>query len=288
MSILSRVSAVEAPVSTLLPTCASPECQGRRPLWGFWRRHQGIRAQGQWYCSAECFRKAVATSVATLSARRRPRHETPASRMPLGLLLISQGRLCDEQVHEALDAQRRTGGKIGSYLRQSGAITDEDLTRALGQQSGCPVLSLDRVVPLADKVPFWLRRRNRILPVYWSQARDTLWLAFADPVRYAVLTAIEQMLECRCDPCMVNEESLSRALEGIDRQSLRHEAFFRTVVPAEIASIAVSYALQLQADQVRWVECAGDFWMRFTAGQQVSDVGFGPGDSAHLPAPERH
>jgi hypothetical protein len=277
MKLLPWLSGSNVSTPLFLPNCASPECDGRRALLGLWWRDEGITAQGQWYCSADCCRKAVLRSVsALLAAAKRPK--PLPNRMPLGLLLVSQGRLREEQVRAALEAQRQSGeGMIGSWLRRAGAISPETLTRALGQQSNCPVLALDRVVPLPDRVPYYLRRRQRVLPVYWSSARNTLWIAFASPVRHSVLHTIEQVLGCRCDPCMVDEDALDRALEaGGGRQALQHETVFQDVTAPDIASIAISYAAQLQARQVRWVECAGDIWMRFTAGDRTSDVFFEP------------
>ena len=132
------------------------------------------------------------------------------------------------------------------------------------------------MVPLPDRVPYHFRQRQHVLPVYWSAARNTLWVAFSSAVRHSVLRAVEQILDCRCDPCMVDEGALAQALEGSGRLTLQHETVFRAVGAAEIASIAVSYAAQLEARQMRWTECDGDIWMRFTAGERVSDVFFEP------------
>ncbi len=257
-----------------LPTCAAAECGERRPLLGLWWRDEGLTAEGRWYCSAECCRDTVLHSVSTMLVASR-RHQPALNRMPLGLLLVSQGKLREEQVREALEAQRANGtGMIGSWLRRAGAITPDELTRALGQQSNCPVLALERVVPLVDRLPMHWCGRQRVLPVYWSAARNTLWLAFDSPVRYGVLRAVEQMMECRCDPCMVDEESLGRAMEEAQRRNRLEETVFRTLPPAEIAAVTVSYAAQLQAREVRWVECAGEIWVRFIGRDRSSDVFF--------------
>jgi hypothetical protein len=262
----------------VMSDCAAPGCSGRKPLLGLWWKDEGVTAQGRWYCSAECCREAVQRSVAAMLAASR--RQPALNRMPLGLLLVSQGRLREEQVREALEAQRASGeGRIGSWLRRSGAITAEELTRALGQQSNCPVLALEKVAPLADRLPLHWCRRQRVLPVYWSQARNTLWLAFGSPVRYAALRAVEQILECRCDPCMVDEEALGRALENAGRLGDEPETVFRALPASEIAAITVSYAAQLQAREVRWVECGGDIWVRFLGRERRSDIFFeGPGE----------
>ncbi len=257
----------------VLSNCAAPNCGGRRPLLGLWWRDEGLTAQGRWYCSAECCRDTMLHAVGAMLAvsRRRP---PVTNRMPLGLLLVSQGRLNEEQVRAALEAQRASGeGRIGSWLRRSGAISSDDLTRALGQQSNCPVLALERVTPLPDRVPRHWCLRHQVLPVYWSAARNTLWMAFASPVRYAVLRAVEQILDCRCDPCMVEEVALGRALE-VPGRSEQQETVFRALPAAEIAAVTVSYAAQLQAREVRWVECAGDIWVRFLGRDRMSDIFF--------------
>ena len=64
-------------------------------------------------------------------------------RIPIGLLMLSQGWITQEQLRRALDAQREAGGKarIGKWLMQQCNLSEEQVTRALSMQWGCPVLS---------------------------------------------------------------------------------------------------------------------------------------------------
>lgn len=58
----------------------------------------------------------------------------------LGELLVARGACTAEQVAEALENQVIYGGRIGTNLVELGAVGEEALAQALGQQHGCPAL----------------------------------------------------------------------------------------------------------------------------------------------------
>jgi UTP--glucose-1-phosphate uridylyltransferase len=70
--------------------------------------------------------------------RLMPRPEELKGR-PLGRVLTRMGRLSREQVVQALDRQKRTGGKLGEVLVQMGFVRAEDIEAALAAQRGQPV-----------------------------------------------------------------------------------------------------------------------------------------------------
>jgi hypothetical protein len=58
--------------------------------------------------------------------------------------MMEQGWITQAQLRRALDAQKtRSGGRIGEWLVRQGAITESHVTRALGLQWSCPVLSTE-------------------------------------------------------------------------------------------------------------------------------------------------
>ncbi len=59
--------------------------------------------------------------------------------MKLGEMLQRNGRITAEQVDEAVEKQRRAGGKIGSLLVELGHIDPETLTVYLGLELGIPI-----------------------------------------------------------------------------------------------------------------------------------------------------
>jgi hypothetical protein len=56
---------------------------------------------------------------------------------PIGLLLLSRGAITDEQLKRALLLQREKGsGKIGKFLREIRAASEQDITEGLAAQWG--------------------------------------------------------------------------------------------------------------------------------------------------------
>jgi hypothetical protein len=60
-------------------------------------------------------------------------------RVPLGQVLVRQGRVSDEDINEALAEQARNGKLIGEILLESGAVSPPALTRALEEQAEAAV-----------------------------------------------------------------------------------------------------------------------------------------------------
>ncbi|HCJ66706.1 MAG TPA: type II secretion system protein GspE, partial [Elusimicrobia bacterium] len=60
----------------------------------------------------------------------------------LGDLLVDLGIISREQLQQALEVQRQTGGKLGRILIQLGFVTEEVLLYFLGKQAGVSYVSL--------------------------------------------------------------------------------------------------------------------------------------------------
>jgi type IV pilus assembly protein PilB len=57
-----------------------------------------------------------------------PRH---LSRRKIGEILVSEGKISDEQLKEALEVQKSDGRNLGKILVSLGHVTPDDLARAL-------------------------------------------------------------------------------------------------------------------------------------------------------------
>ena len=70
--------------------------------------------------------------------------ETHRHRIPLGLAMLEQGWISQKDLRAALGAQRSAGsGKLGEWLVRQRSASEERVTRTLGLQWGCPVLSVE-------------------------------------------------------------------------------------------------------------------------------------------------
>ena len=78
---------------------------------------------------------AAAPPAAAARAAATPRVEDLKGR-PIGRVLTKMGRLSREQVVQALDRQKKSGGKLGDVLVQMGLVRREDVDAALAAQRG--------------------------------------------------------------------------------------------------------------------------------------------------------
>ncbi len=260
-----------------LPDCGEEECSLRRRLW---RRLQWwnstIELQGTRYCAPQCFEQALCQCFLGISPRTasaaRPQH-----RIPLGLLMLSRGQLTNQQLRAALEAQHGSGRRLGECLERMGFATEQQVTTALGLQWACPVLTLSENPDwsCAELLPFRLIESFRMLPIQFVKATHTFYLAFSDGIDYSALYAIEQMLSCRTEACLVSRSAMERGLEQIGHARRAGDFLFEGWRQArEMARITCGHVLKLGASQVRVVGCAGLVWVRLAAGRDTAHLLF--------------
>lgn len=260
-------------------TCENPSCRQRRIFWPAWlRKEEGICLQGLWYCGPECFENAAQAALFRLlpAVEEGPKRN---HRIPIGLLLLSRGTINDEQLKRALLLQRQKGsGKIGKFLREIRAATEQDITEGLAAQWGCPVYPLGKgreFLECAALLPLTLLEAGRMLPVHYLRLQKTLYMAFVEGVDRTALYAVEQMLKLRTVPCIVSESDLMGAFESFRSLAGAPTAVFESSTgPVEMARTTRSYAWQVGARDV-WVARSGRFiWIRMQTAQEYKDILF--------------
>jgi hypothetical protein len=166
----------------------------------------------------------------------------------------------------ALEAQSAGGhGRIGEWLVELGSATELQVTGALGAQWACPVFPGPRVASsaCAGTVPLPLLENFRMLPVQFVAATRVLYIAFGAPVNYGVLYAIEQMLGCRTEPCIVSDRCLNVALECLAGERHTGDRLFeRWCDVDEMARLTAGYALKFVDPTVRIMACGEYIWVR--------------------------
>ena len=259
--------------------CASADCPHNGKFWSAWLHATSVvEFEGRRYCGLSCLKASVAFRVHTLLASFR--QEKPrAFRLPLGLLLIHQGALTQEQLRSALHQQRELGrGRIGDWLLQLGMVSEEQLTQALGQQWACPVFPLELQPSKAswsDLLPVPLLESACAVPVHASPDGRLVHLAFADRVDHTLLYAVEQMLGCRTVACVASATSIARLLEHFRRTAAREETSFDTVRdPRDVTSTISNYAEELHATRISLARAAAYIWVRFHRNRSTRDLLF--------------
>jgi type IV pilus assembly protein PilB len=86
----------------------------------------------------------------------------------IGEILIGNGALTREALHEALEQQRESGALLGEVLLAMNLVTEQDLARALAHEAGVPFMPLDGQAAdaaAASLVPEPLARRHLVAPL---------------------------------------------------------------------------------------------------------------------------
>ena len=257
--------------------CANDAC-GDASSWILeWMRHRnrGIQMLSNWYCSPQCFESGLCRHIQQLLSRQAP--VARGWRLPLGLVLLSQGAIDKTQLASALNSQRNSGnGRIGDWLLSMGAVDEQQITKALGEQHCCPVLKSARLCPeFAQWIPFQVLERHGVVPVHYAERTRTLYLAFSERVDRSLLYAIEQILSCRAEACVVPEREMKVQMEAARCVPRPAEVLFEAEQsPSEIARISRSYAVQFQSSEAR-LAIAGEYvWIRLSRPKQTFNILF--------------
>ena len=93
----------------------------------------------------------------------------------IGDLLVKEKVISGDQLTQALDFQKKNGGRLGSCLVKLNFVSEEDVTTFLSRQYGVPSINLDHfeVDPAIIKlIPAETARKYQILPLSRSGASD--------------------------------------------------------------------------------------------------------------------
>jgi MSHA biogenesis protein MshE len=139
----------------------------------------------------------------------------------LGEILVQQKLLSEEQLKNALAAQKKTGRRLGRVVIELGFVTEEQISQALARQLGVPFVNLKhyklkREVTL--KLPETQARRYRALAL--DEAGDHYRVAMADPTDLAAYDGLTAALKRNIELVVVTETEL---LQVIDRTYRRTE-----------------------------------------------------------------
>jgi hypothetical protein len=185
----------------LFPRCANPRCAtGWLHLW---RSRRAPAFEGRWVCSPECMGELVASAVRREMDGGDTAQPSP-HRLPMGLMLVEQGRITAGQLHQALRAQRRareeTGetARLGEWLIRSGVLEEPALSHALSAQWNCPVYSLVNYGPeeVAAAMPGFLCEALGALPVR-AVGSKLLHVAFSGRIDRSLSYALERITGMR-------------------------------------------------------------------------------------------
>jgi type IV pilus assembly protein PilB len=132
----------------------------------------------------------------------------------LGELLLKENMVSPQQLQDALNHQKMSGGKLGKAFVSLGFVKDEEITSLLSRQYGVPSINLDHfeVDPAIIKIiPAETARKYQVLPL--SRSGATLTIAMADPTNVFAMDDIKFMTGYNVEPVVASESALEDAID---------------------------------------------------------------------------
>src|SRR5271165_6317448 len=131
----------------------------------------------------------------------------------LGEILVKDSLISADQLKQALDYQKKSGGRLGTCLVKLGLVSDDDITAVLSRQYGVPSINLKfyEVDPAVIKlVPQETAVRYQIVPL--SRVGSTLTIAMTDPTNVFAMDDIKFMTGFNVEPVVASETAISEAI----------------------------------------------------------------------------
>src|SRR3974377_2487483 len=130
-------------------------------------------------------------------------------------ILVKDSLISADQLKQALEYQKRNGGRLGTCLVKLGLVSDDDITAVLSRQYGVPSINLKfyEVDPAVVKlIPQETAVRYQIVPL--SRVGSTLTIAMTDPTNVFAMDDIKFRTGVKGEPVGASETAIS---EGIHK-----------------------------------------------------------------------
>jgi type IV pilus assembly protein PilB len=134
----------------------------------------------------------------------------------IGALLISEGLISSEQLAQALQEQRSSGGRLGYTLVKLGIVEELTLTRLLARQYKIPAVDLTKsdIDPaLVRLVPAEIAIQHLVLPL--KREGRVLYVAMADPTNIRVIDDLKFRTRSDIYPVIAGEYTLRTMIERV-------------------------------------------------------------------------
>ncbi len=198
-------------LARMFPRCGHSRCSSGRVR--LWRNSRVPVFEGRWACSAACLRAMVEAAVGREGPGESQEHGESLPRIPLGLMLLEQGQISEQQLREAMENSRNGSEAIElkDWLLSSGLLSEAALTRAISAQWNCPVfvLSGSRTEPTASVLPRFLSEAIGVLPVRVTGGR-MVCLAFSERIDRSLSYAVEHITGLRVAAGIARESEFRR------------------------------------------------------------------------------
>lgn len=139
----------------------------------------GKMQDGKWFCSQRCYTIFLADQ---LIMDKRSGLGRTLGRVKLGMLLVKNNLISEEQLSAALAERSRSYKKLGEILVESGQITERELRAVISLQTGASPVDLNPrlKVKLKDEIPFKLINEFHFIVFDFDEESRIIMVALYD------------------------------------------------------------------------------------------------------------
>jgi type IV pilus assembly protein PilB len=132
----------------------------------------------------------------------------------LGELLVRDNLISPVELQQALEEQKRKGGRLGANLTRLGFLKEEELTDFLSKQYGVPSINLSEFEveqAVIQLIPEEVARKHTVIPI--NRVGSTLIIAMADPSNIFAQDDIKFLTGYNIEVVVAPENAIQEAVE---------------------------------------------------------------------------
>ncbi len=132
----------------------------------------------------------------------------------LGEILLKANLITNDQLHQALQEQKKTGERLGSILVKLEFLEEDEILSCLSKQFGVPAIDLESFQiesSVLETIPEKTAKKYTVIPI--SRVGGTLTLAMSDPSDIFAIEDIKFMTNFNIEPVVASERSIMDAIE---------------------------------------------------------------------------
>ncbi len=146
-------------------------------------------------------------------------------RKKLGEILVEKGFCSKDDVEKALEIQSSYGGRIGTILLNMGAITEEQLLKALSEQLEIDYYrSIDNIDILKININPDILKENNVYP--YREDGKYLYVLTNDPLKVEVFSLLENYTGKQVKVSLTKEENLKQLAVMLNLDEIETEKEF--------------------------------------------------------------
>jgi type IV pilus assembly protein PilB len=153
-------------------------------------------------------------------------------------VLIEDGLLLQAQLDEAIDQQKKQGGRLLKILTDKQYVTEQDMVISMGRCLDTPPINLSKIRVsefVLDLVPKEMCRAYKLSPV--CKLANKLFVAMADPLNVLALDDLRQRTKMEIIPMITTERAVNETLSGVTSSSTAMEEVMKEAQRAEDATV---------------------------------------------------